>query len=105
MPAIIPACIDHIFAYDKDIDLTYSINDAFLPRSTYRLPQIQAVNDCGSARFHEFSSCLPIDSRNKGWTGCADIRAREEADPHCRAYPRFKRHDDATAVALTLKED
>ncbi|MGX9364960.1 protein phosphatase 2C domain-containing protein [Desulfoplanes sp. PS50] len=43
--------------------------------------------------------------RKKGLDGVlADIRTREEADPHCRAYPRFKRHDDATAVALTLKE-
>jgi hypothetical protein len=43
--------------------------------------------------------------RKQGLDGMlADIRAREEADPHCRTYPRFKRHDDATAVALTLKE-
>jgi hypothetical protein len=31
-----------------------------------------------------------------------EIRAEEEADPHCHIYPRFKRHDDATAVALSL---
>jgi hypothetical protein len=34
-----------------------------------------------------------------------DIRTREQADPLCRVYPRFKQHDDATAVALTLKQD
>jgi serine/threonine protein phosphatase PrpC len=33
-----------------------------------------------------------------------DIRTREQTDPHCRAYPRFKQHDDATAVALTLEK-
>ena len=31
-----------------------------------------------------------------------EIRAEEETDPLCHIYPRFKRHDDATAVALTL---
>jgi hypothetical protein len=31
-----------------------------------------------------------------------DIRTSEQADPRCRACPRFKTHDDATAVALTL---
>ncbi len=32
----------------------------------------------------------------------ASIRAREETDPRCHLYPRFKQHDDATAVALSL---
>lgn len=30
------------------------------------------------------------------------IRAVEAADPFCRAYPRFKTHDDIAAVALPL---
>ena len=41
--------------------------------------------------------------RQEGLTGILeDIRTREQADPKCRACPRFKTHDDATAVALTL---
>ncbi|WP_462325090.1 protein phosphatase 2C domain-containing protein [Desulfoplanes sp.] len=41
--------------------------------------------------------------RGQGLAGILeDIRAREKADPQCRACPRFKPHDDATAVALTL---
>lgn len=31
-----------------------------------------------------------------------EIRAEEETDPLCHIYPRFKQHDDATAVALSL---
>jgi hypothetical protein len=41
--------------------------------------------------------------REQGLTGILqDIRAREQADPQCRLFPRFKQHDDATAVAVTL---
>jgi len=32
----------------------------------------------------------------------ASIRTKEATDPLCHIYPRFKQHDDATAVALTL---
>lgn len=30
------------------------------------------------------------------------IRQKENSDPECRHYPRFKKHDDIAAIALTL---
>ena len=31
------------------------------------------------------------------------VRERQDADPHCRIYPRFKHHDDIAAVAINLQ--
>ena len=39
----------------------------------------------------------------KGLTGVARwVRQQECNDPHCRAYPRFKPHDDISAVAVAF---
>lgn len=32
----------------------------------------------------------------------ATIREIEQADPHCRRYPRFKQHDDIAAIAISF---
>lgn len=31
-----------------------------------------------------------------------EVRRLQEADPHCRKYPRFKQHDDVAALALSF---
>lgn len=33
-----------------------------------------------------------------------EIRSLEQTDPDCRRYPRFKKHDDIAAVAISLAE-
>jgi len=30
------------------------------------------------------------------------VRTLHDQDPYCRKYPRFKRHDDAAAIAVTV---
>ncbi|HVC58712.1 MAG TPA: protein phosphatase 2C domain-containing protein [Candidatus Acidoferrales bacterium] len=38
----------------------------------------------------------------EGWL--SKVRALEDSDPECRKYMRFKPHDDATAIAVSLRQ-
>jgi len=43
---------------------------------------------------------LFLDGGLKGVRDC--VRSMEKTDPGCRRYPRFKRHDDIAAIALSF---
>lgn len=88
--------VDHIAC--AAIDLEHALNRRVL-----------LVSD-GFARLWETFGAVQLDDFLVATTSLllddafARLRELENADPECRQYPRFKRHDDATCVSVTVTE-
>lgn len=51
---------------------------------------------------HDFQSIADLYLQGGLTLVQEQIRRKEQSDPECRLYPRFKKHDDIAAIALSL---
>lgn len=87
-----PQAVDHALKGQlRGVEEVFLMTDGFR-----RYDQLYGIRDTIAEAIDDF--------RVLGLQAClASIRRIEEADPHCRRYPRIRKSDDATAVRLELQ--